>query len=118
MDKELGKVKPESLVKNDLSLLALDPRETVGSAIIGKSGGKQVLKPMRYLRAIGIYNSPTTSDANGFNKVQNLRVLGNDQRYAININSSIEVFSRHLSDSGVKASSATIKSSKISPALA
>ncbi|KAL2914428.1 hypothetical protein HK105_205995 [Polyrhizophydium stewartii] len=116
--KTLGTVKPSSLAKSTVSLKASAPRTTLGNSqlvIIGKTGGKQVLKTKRNLRvvpvdadriditkgaitfngfnkAIGLYNGPTTPDANGFNKVKDTWIIGDGKLYADNTDSAIEVF--------------------------
>ncbi|KAL2919749.1 hypothetical protein HK105_200665 [Polyrhizophydium stewartii] len=116
--KAIGTVRPASLVKQDFNLTATAPRATLGNSqivIIGKTGDKQMLKTKRNLRvvpldadridlakgavairgigkAVGIYNGPTTPDANGFNKVNNTWVLGDGNQYIDNTDSAIEVF--------------------------
>ncbi|KAH9246145.1 hypothetical protein BASA81_016313 [Batrachochytrium salamandrivorans] len=83
--------------------------------IIGKTAGKQVLKTHRNVRTIptddkymkistrefifegisdsvGLYQSPTTAPADGWNNLKGSWMIGNGVKYVSNVDSSIEAF--------------------------
>ncbi|KAH6561750.1 hypothetical protein BASA62_009579 [Batrachochytrium salamandrivorans] len=62
--------------------------------IVGKTAGKQVLKTNRNALSdsVGLYQSPTTAPADGWNNLKGPWMIGNGVKYVSKIDSSIEAF--------------------------
>ncbi|KAH6577569.1 hypothetical protein BASA60_003975 [Batrachochytrium salamandrivorans] len=112
------KKKWASTKKQKFSISVSAAGSTLGNnriTIVGKTAGKQVLKTIRNVRiiptndkymkisnrgfiftgisdSVGLYQSPNTAPADGWNNLKGPWMIGNGIKYAKNIDSSVEAF--------------------------